>query len=109
MAAPSRGRVRDVYLRLLGVIFLAAFLSLLAQVRLLLGRDGLLPAATYVDAIRHVGFFAAPTIFWFDARPYARRRRRRRRDPELRPHPERRAALVPRRALGALRLVRERR
>ena len=67
MAAPSRGRVRDVYLRLLGVIFLAAFLSLLVQVRLLLGREGLLPAATYVDAIRRLGFFAAPTVFWLDA------------------------------------------
>src|SRR3989442_2451222 len=67
MAAPSRGRVRDVYLRLLGVTFLAAFLSLLVQVRLLLGREGLLPAATYVDAIRHVGFFVAPTVFWLDA------------------------------------------
>src|SRR2546428_10468749 len=67
MAAPSRGRVRDVYLRLLGVTFLAAFLSLLVQVRLLLGREGLLPAATYVDAIRRLGFFAAPTVFWLDA------------------------------------------
>src|SRR5881296_3651781 len=35
---PGRGRVRDVYLRLLGVIFLAAFLSLLVQVRVLFGR-----------------------------------------------------------------------
>src|SRR2546429_2971744 len=67
MAAPSRGRVRDVYLRLLGVIFLAAFLSLLVQVRLLLGREGLLPAAMYVDAIRRLGFFAAPTVSWLDA------------------------------------------
>src|SRR5438876_8691662 len=67
MAAPSRGRVRDVCLRLLGVIFLAAFLSLLVQVRLLLGREGLLPAATYVDAIRRLGFFAVPTVFWLDA------------------------------------------
>src|SRR5882724_8385031 len=100
MAAPSRGLVRDVYLRLLGVIFLAAFLSLLVQVRLLLGREGLLPAATYVDAIRRSDGLLARR-----ERPCARRRRRRRRDPELRPHPERRTPLVPRRALGALPLV----
>src|SRR6184192_3116485 len=61
---PGRGRVRDVFLRLLGVIFLAAFLSLLVQVRLLFGRDGLLPAAAYLDA--H-GVLAVPTLFWLDA------------------------------------------
>src|SRR6184192_4337725 len=64
---PGRGRVRDVFLRLLGVIFLAAFLSLLVQVRLLFGRDGLLPAAAYLDAVRAHGILAVPTLFWLDA------------------------------------------
>src|SRR5213593_2733427 len=64
---PGRGRVRDLFLRLLGVIFLAAFLSLLVQVRLLFGRDGLLPAAAYLDAVRAHGILAVPTLFWLDA------------------------------------------
>src|SRR5437870_12667842 len=64
---PGRGRVRDVFLRLLGVIFLAAFLSLLVQVRLLFGRDGLLPAGAYLDAVRARGMLAVPTLFWLDA------------------------------------------
>src|SRR5437870_8922630 len=64
---PGRGRVRDVFLRLLGVVFLAAFLSLLVQVRLLFGRDGLLPAAAYLEAVRGHGVLAVPTVFWLDA------------------------------------------
>src|SRR5437867_5111228 len=64
---PGRGRVRDVFLRLLGVIFLAAFLSLLVQVRVLFGRDGLLPAGAYLDAVRARGMLAVPTLFWLDA------------------------------------------
>src|SRR5437899_11443162 len=64
---PGRGRVRDVFLRLLGVVFLAAFLSLLVQVRLLFGRDGLLPAAAYLHAVRAQGVLAVPTLFWLDA------------------------------------------
>src|SRR5213594_3026579 len=64
---PGRGRVRDVFLRLLGVIFLAAFLSLLVQVRLLVGREGLLPAVAYLDAVRGQGVLTVPTLFWLDA------------------------------------------
>ncbi|TMA38855.1 MAG: hypothetical protein E6J79_05360, partial [Deltaproteobacteria bacterium] len=67
----GRARVRDLFLRLLGVIFLAAFLSLLVQVRLLVGREGLLPAAAYLDAVRaqgvFTGVFTVPTLFWLDA------------------------------------------
>src|SRR3989442_7669251 len=64
---PGRGRVRDLFLRLLGAIFLAAFLSLLVQVRLLLGREGLLPAVAYLEAVRGHGVLAVPTVFWLDA------------------------------------------
>ena len=58
----SRGRIRDLFLRLLGVVFLVAFLSLLAQVTLLFGSRGLLPAAEYLRAAR--SFMDAPTVFW---------------------------------------------
>jgi hypothetical protein len=58
----SRAAVRDVFLRLLGVVFLIAFLSLRAQVTLLFGAHGLLPAGAWLATRR--GFLDAPTIFW---------------------------------------------
>jgi uncharacterized membrane protein YphA (DoxX/SURF4 family) len=64
-----RGRVRDLFLRLLGLLYLAAFLSLLTQVTLLFGAEGLLPAARYLERLGPTAsFFTAPTIFWIDAR-----------------------------------------
>ena len=63
--APGRAHVRTLFLRLLGVIFLIAFLSLLSQLTLLFGRDGLLPAQRYLAAIGSThGLLAAPTLFW---------------------------------------------
>jgi lipase maturation factor 1 len=62
----ERGRVRDLFLRLLGLTFLVAFLSLLAQVRLLFGARGLLPAQEFLDAVRaRAGFLDVPTLFWW--------------------------------------------
>ncbi len=62
---PPRALVRDLFLRLLGLLFLGAFLSLLTQITLLVGERGLLPAGAY---LRSVGrFWQAPSIFWFDA------------------------------------------
>ena len=43
LPAPQRAHVRDLFLRLLGIVFLIAFLSLLPQVTLLVGSRGLLP------------------------------------------------------------------
>ncbi|TMA88654.1 MAG: DUF393 domain-containing protein [Deltaproteobacteria bacterium] len=68
---PPRAHARDLFLRLLGVIFLVAFLSLLAQATLLFGRQGLLPAAEYLARMH--GFLAAPTLFWIDASDHALR------------------------------------
>lgn len=59
--APGRARVRDLFLHLLGVVFLVAFLSLLVQVTALIGDDGLLPAGDFLRAAG--GFAEAPTIF----------------------------------------------
>ena len=61
----ERAVVRDLFLRLLGLVFLAAFLSLLVQITALVGDDGLLPARvllTRVDSLAD-----APTLFrWIE-------------------------------------------
>jgi lipase maturation factor 1 len=63
----DRAHIRNLFLRLLGVIFLIAFLSLLSQVTLLFGRQGLLPARNYLSAVRASGArLRVPTIFWLD-------------------------------------------
>jgi predicted DCC family thiol-disulfide oxidoreductase YuxK len=61
---PSRALVRNLFLRLLGVVFLIAFVSLLAQITLLVGERGLLPAEAY---FRIVPWQAAPSLFRLDA------------------------------------------
>ena len=62
---PGRAHVRNLFLRVLGVIFLIAFLSLLSQVTLLFGSQGLLPAQPYLAAIRATHrLLDAPTVFW---------------------------------------------
>jgi uncharacterized membrane protein YphA (DoxX/SURF4 family) len=68
--APVAGRVRDLFLRLLGLVFLAAFLSLLVQVDVLWGRDGLLPAAPWLERLAAGGaggWLATPTLFRLSA------------------------------------------
>jgi hypothetical protein len=63
---PSCWLTRFWLLRLLGLVYLFAFLSLANQVLPLIGEDGLLPAARYLDAARQAdhGFADAPSIFW---------------------------------------------
>jgi hypothetical protein len=63
---------RFVILRMLGVVYVAAFLSLALQVLPLLGAHGLLPAATFLTRVEaHVGgasrFLSVPTVFWLGA------------------------------------------
>lgn len=62
---------RWIFLRALGAIYLIAFVSLLVQVRGLIGAHGILPAQPWLDAAREqIGaerFAAAPTIFWMGA------------------------------------------
>jgi len=59
------GRVRDLFLRLLGVVFAIAFASLLVQLDVLYGRDGLLPVGEYLGALAATGNARyAPTLFW---------------------------------------------
>jgi hypothetical protein len=67
----SRGRIRGIFLRLLGVVFLVAFLSILDQVTLLCGSRGLLPAAAHLRSSH--GLLDAPTVFWLGSSDVALR------------------------------------
>jgi hypothetical protein len=72
-ARSSYWLTRFVILRLLGFVYLAAFLSAALQIVPLVGRDGLLPAHTYLDRVaeqlgsRAAGFAHLPSLFWLDA------------------------------------------
>ena len=62
---------RQIFLRMLGVVFLIAFVSLLIQIRGLVGKNGILPAADFLDAVRaQTGgerYRLVPTLCWFNA------------------------------------------
>jgi hypothetical protein len=66
--AGSGAAVGDLFRRVLAVIFAVAWLSLGAQVRLLIGARGLLPIADFVDAARAqrgLSFWDFPTACWW--------------------------------------------
>jgi hypothetical protein len=69
--APNFGLARWLFLRLLGVAYLAAFLSLAVQIQGLIGQRGILPASEYLTAVRQVTggdrYYLLPTICWLDA------------------------------------------
>ncbi|HLJ92785.1 MAG TPA: lipase maturation factor family protein [Gemmataceae bacterium] len=62
---------RWLFLRLLGVVYLAAFLSLGVQVRGLIGSQGILPVTDYLTAVRQATaterYYLLPTLCWLDA------------------------------------------
>src|SRR6202041_1462523 len=61
---------RWLFLRALGLIYFSAFFALLFQVRGLIGSQGILPAADYLQAVRPLGvlrFWYAPTLLWFSS------------------------------------------
>ncbi|HEY0133500.1 MAG TPA: hypothetical protein VGB85_05455, partial [Nannocystis sp.] len=70
--APTYLLTRFVLLRVLGLVYLAAFLSALLQLVPLVGADGLTPAvdelAAHADAVGGAwsGFLERPTLFWLD-------------------------------------------
>src|SRR6185295_2781113 len=71
--APSFWLTRFVLLRLLGLVYFFAFLSLATQVLPLLGSHGLLPVPLFLERVgRHFGspvegFLQLPSLFWIDA------------------------------------------
>mgnify|MGYP001173716992 CR=1 FL=1 len=70
-APVSYVRTRSLFLRALGAVYLAAFLSLHWQASGLWGHDGLLPAASYLERAREAlgddALWRVPTVFWLDA------------------------------------------
>jgi len=64
---------RFLFLRLLGVVFVAAFVSLLVQLGPLLGSQGLLPVQTFLTQARTAipnpvaCWTTLPTLFWFNS------------------------------------------
>jgi len=68
LRAPEHALSAWVFGRLLGVVYVAAFLSLLPQVRGLVGRGGILPVARYLPALRSAfgirAYRLAPTFVW---------------------------------------------
>ncbi len=69
--APEARVSRWVFLRLLGLIYLIAFLSLGSQLLGLVGSQGILPADPFLHAVRgQFGlerYWLAPTLCWFGA------------------------------------------
>jgi hypothetical protein len=60
---------RWIFLRALGVIFFSVFYSLAFQIKGLIGLNGLLPAAAYLEMVARVfpglsRFWYAPTVLW---------------------------------------------
>ena len=69
---PSYWLTRFLILRLLGLVYFVAFLSLAQQVLPLMGADGLLPARLFLERVQtHLGsrlggFLQIPSLFWLD-------------------------------------------
>ena len=69
-AGPGYGLTRFVLLRLLGLVYLMAFATLVNQGPALIGRHGLLPVGDFLDdavaelGSRAAGFRALPSVFW---------------------------------------------
>ena len=63
-----------LFLRLLGFIYLTAFVSVATQIRGLCGRQGILPAAEFLVGRQHWGlarFWRWPSLFWLNTSDHA--------------------------------------
>src|SRR5262249_15629459 len=62
---------RWLFLRLLGLVYLAAFLSLAVQISGLVGSRGILPVADYLTAVRQTyggeRYYLFPTLCWLNS------------------------------------------
>ncbi len=71
ISRPTHALTCWVFLRLLGLIYFIAFLSLWMQISGLVGSNGISPAAEYLEAVRErIGFeryYLLPTLCWLDA------------------------------------------
>jgi lipase maturation factor 1 len=68
---PDLQLVSSLFLRLLGLAYLAAFASAAMNINGLVGADGILPATGYLDRLwaqfGPLGLLRFPTLFWIDA------------------------------------------
>jgi hypothetical protein len=66
---------RWLWLRMLGLIFLSAFYSLLFQIRGLIGPDGILPAGRYLSGAREqagaLSYWYVPSLLWLGSGNHA--------------------------------------
>src|SRR5437868_13892647 len=65
---------RWLFLRALGLIYFSAFFSLVFQIRGLIGPEGILPAASYLQQLSHAlghweRLWYAPTLLWLGSSP----------------------------------------
>src|SRR5580698_4807093 len=72
---PRYELVAFLFLRLFGLIYLAAFVSFAVQAQGLIGSHGILPLTELIEAIRaRVGperFYLMPMVFWWSASDFA--------------------------------------
>jgi len=63
--------ISALFLRLLALIYLAAFISTGSQIIGIAGEQGILPVAEKIESLRSLhgwsGFWSFPTLFWIDA------------------------------------------
>lgn len=68
---PRYDATRTLFLRLLGLVYLIATVSLWTQIDGLIGSRGILPVSNYLEAVRpHLGgapMLELPTVLWFSA------------------------------------------
>jgi predicted DCC family thiol-disulfide oxidoreductase YuxK len=73
---PDYFLTRWIFLRVLGAIYLVAFVSLWTQISGLIGHNGILPAGQFMSAVKQqcaaqgIGldrFYELPTLCWFDS------------------------------------------
>ncbi len=68
----NRFAPRWIFLRALAAIYFSAFLALFFQIEGLIGPNGILPAANFLEAVHRqvpgsLRFWYAPTLFWFSS------------------------------------------
>lgn len=72
---PTYDLLISVFLRLFGMIFLVAFYSFATQSLGLIGRDGIIPIASFLSAVHSQigawGYWYLPCSFWFNASDFA--------------------------------------
>ena len=63
--------VSDLFVRLLGIFYLIAFVSLAMQIDGLVGPSGILPLGQHLDRLHAAyganSYWLLPTLFWFDS------------------------------------------